>query len=267
MTTGEIQFETPENIRVTYRATGPGTRFVAWFVDYLLLVFCLALLVIPALIIFIVAVDAVMTDLTREGEFGEEHPALFALGIFWLVMSFGSFFYFGISELFFRGQTLGKRLMGIRVVKSDGFALDSQCILIRTLFRVVDHLPPLWLVPVFSARSQRLGDLVAGTVVVTDEKADFGGISELAERKYADCRYHFDVTALSKARRQDIEAVEQVLRRFGSLNRNDRDSLVERLVTALAARMMVDAPPPADRGQFLEDFLSAEYRRQYRKLG
>ena len=83
------------------------------------------LLVIPALIIFIVAFDAVMKDLTREGEFGKDHPALFALGIFWLVMSFGSFFYFGISELFFRNNPAYTR---IRLHRASGDEPEAPCV-------------------------------------------------------------------------------------------------------------------------------------------
>jgi hypothetical protein len=128
-------------------------------------------------------------------------------------------------------------------------------------------LPPLWAVPLFSQRSQRLGDLVAGTVVVADEPAAFTGVHELANRKYADCRFHFDVTTLSRARRQDLEAVERILERWETLSPADRESLLDRLVAPLATRLQVDSPQPADRRQFLEDLLSAEYRRQFRKLG
>jgi len=265
----EIQFETPENIRVAYRAAGPGTRFIAWIVDNILLWIVTIVVAIPLLIFFGAALEVYAREWASDDSTPENvsHPGLFVLGLFWLFFSLGSIFYFGISELFFRGQTIGKRQMQIRVVKSNGFALDPTSILVRTIFRVVDHLPPLWAVPLFTAKSQRLGDLVGGTVVVADERPEFTGLRELANRKYNESRYHFDATKLTKARPQDVEAIERVLERWSTLNESDRAMLLERLTLPLAARLQMDAPPADDRRQFLEDFLAAEYRRQYRKLG
>lgn len=88
----------------------------------------------------------------------------------------GKFFYYGISELCLRGQTIGKRSSKIRVVKIDGFSLDAVSILVRNIFRVVDHLPLLWIVPLLSAKSQRLGDMVAGTIVIQQEVPKLTGV-------------------------------------------------------------------------------------------
>ena len=266
--TDEIHFETPENICVSYRAAGPGTRFIAWFVDTILLWLLATVVAIPLLILFGSALEAIGRSLSDVDEPADAiHFGLYVLGIFWLLFSLSGFIYFGLSELLFRGQTIGKRQMRIRVVKADGFSLDPTCILIRTIFRVVDHLPPMWVVPLFTSRSQRIGDLTAGTIVVCDEGTDAISVRELASRKYADCRFHFDVTSLGRLRRQDIEAVERILERFATLDSREREALLDRLVPPLAARLQVDLPDAHDRLQFLEDLLSAEYRRQYRKLG
>jgi uncharacterized RDD family membrane protein YckC len=267
MMNGQVQFETPENIRVSYRLAGPGTRFVAWVVDNILLWLFTIVIAVPILLLFGAALEVFVRDLMGKDNVVDDHPALFALGIFWLIFSLSGFIYFGLSELLLRGQTIGKRQSHIRVVKSDGFALDPLCILVRTLFRVVDHLPPLWLIPVFNQKLQRLGDVVAGTVVVVDEPSSFSAIQELLDRGYADCEFHFDARMLSRARPQDINAVERVLERWESLSEADRESLLERLVVPLAARLQVDAPAPEQRRRFLEDFLAAEYRRQHRQLG
>jgi uncharacterized RDD family membrane protein YckC len=68
-----------------------------------------------------------------------------------------------------RGQTLGKMLMGLRVVAVEG-ELTAQKVFIRTALRIVDALPFFYvlgfIVMVTSARKQRLGDMAAGTVVV-----------------------------------------------------------------------------------------------------
>ena len=90
-------------------------------------------------------------------------------GIFYLGFALSDWMYFGLSELLLRGQTFGKRQMGIRVVKADGFSLDPSAILLRTLFRVIDNMPPMWIVPLMTEKRQRLGDFVAGTIVVADQ--------------------------------------------------------------------------------------------------
>jgi len=267
--TGNVQFETPENVRVSYQLAGPGTRFIAWFVDEIILGL-LCFVIFFALLLLGGSLETVLKQASGSPSGDRESPklVLYAFGLYWLIASLGSFFYFGLSELLLRGQTIGKRLMRIRVVKSDGFSLDPASIFVRSIFRLVDQLPPLWLVPLLSKKTQRLGDLVAGTVVIADQSTSVGGLREaLAKRKSADSRFHFDAGALGRARRQDVEAVEKILDRWNSLNEQQRASLLHRLVPPLAARMRVEAPGELERLRFLEDFLAAEYRRQYRKLG
>ena len=189
---GEIHFETPENVQISYVPAGPGTRFVAWFMDTLLMF-------LLALVVFIIALFAgAATDIINREQSGESHHAvMYTLGIFWLVYSLGGFLYFGCCELLMRGQTIGKRSVHIRVVKTDGFSLDPQSIFVRTVFRVVDHLPILYIVPLVTAKGQRLGDLVAGTVVVTDAKTELGGLrDQLAAQRISERRFQFDAAAL-----------------------------------------------------------------------
>ena len=130
----DIQFETPENVRVSYRIAGPGTRFVAWFIDTILVW-------VVSIVIFIFVLIAIeKAGLT--GGTGTTEAILVVFGVFYVGFALGAWFYFGLSELLIRGQTLGKRQMKIRVVKADGFSLDHSAVLLRTLFRVIDHLPP-----------------------------------------------------------------------------------------------------------------------------
>src|SRR4029079_2839750 len=64
------------------------------------------------------------------------------------------------------GQTIGKRMFGLRVIADDGAPAGFIAILVRNLIRVVDFLPGFYgfglLAIVVSPRSQRLGDLAAG---------------------------------------------------------------------------------------------------------
>lgn len=281
-----IQFETPENVQLSYKPAGLGTRFLAWFVDGLI-IFIGLLLLLFVVVIAGAASDSVLksiTDPMREASegFDPQDPEsaqrimLYLFGLWMLVWGLGSFFYFGISELCLRGQTLGKRASKIRVVKVDGFALDGVSILVRNVFRVVDHLPVLWIVPLLSARSQRFGDMIAGTIVVEDEPAKLAGPRHtLANRSAADARFRFDAGQLKKLRAEDVQAVEQLLERWTEISGDRREQFVSTIVYAICQRLDCE-PPPSDAGSdsvadsrrgFLEDLLAAEYRRQNRQLG
>jgi uncharacterized RDD family membrane protein YckC len=266
--TDRIEFETPENIGIGYEIAGLGTRFVAWVVDTILL----WLLVIVIFIVFLCS--GLMTDRALgnlPGPKAGDDPAqvtLYLVGIAALVNGLSNFVYFGLSELFWRGQTLGKRQVGIRVVRADGFSLDAGSILTRNVFRVIDTLPLLWIVPIVSKRSQRTGDMVAGTLVVSDLPAEIGELRQaLADRPRDEAKFRFEPGVLKKLRPQDVEAIEKVLERWSAIRAEQRHALLGKIVPALANRLGLDVPPEDDRRQFLEDLLAAEIRRQHRSLG
>ena len=274
----QIQFETPENIQVSYQLAGPGTRFIAWFVDSILVIF------FAIAILFTLACSGIATDqalktfddslrnardkneLADPNEMRQVPLYFFGVGI--LVWGLGGFFYFGCSELWLNGQTLGKRFQQIRVVKDGGFSLDAGSIFVRNFFRVADNLPPLWIVPVASAKSQRLGDMVAGTLVVLDKPKQMSNIRVvLSQRSAAECKFLFDATKLKRVRPQDIESVAKILERWSGLSGVDKEALLNQVIPALAKRLQTEIPAENDSLLFLEDLLAAEYRRQDRNLG
>ncbi len=267
-----VTFETPENIEVSYHSAGSGTRFVAWFVDSLL-IFLFSIALFFVLVCAGAASDSVLRQFPEpltgvDGPQGLPQLQLVFVGIWLLVWGLGSFVYFGLSELFLRGQTIGKRSSKIRVVKVDGFSLDPISILIRNLFRVVDQLPPLWIVPVLSAKSQRLGDMVAGTIVVNDDVQQVSNVREvLGSRSAQESRFRFDAATLRRARPQDFTAIERILERWHDLDLDERETLTDRVVSSLAERLKTEVPTVDDRARYLEDLLAAEYRRQNRNLG
>ena len=268
---GFIKFETPENVQVTYQTAGLGSRFIAWFIDSMILGLILFVLVI-ALLIAGAGSGTVLDDLMRS--FQDTKPGqppqlpLYFWGIGVLILGLGGFFYFGLSELLLHGQTIGKRQVSIRVVKADGFSLDLPSVFIRNIFRVADHIPALWIVPLLSKSSQRLGDMAAGTVVVKEETSEISGLRDrLLGRPAADSEFRFDGPTLERARASDVEAVEKILDRWHEIDLKMRKKLLESTCGTLAERLKVEPPEPDRRLRFLEELLAAEYRRQYRRLG
>jgi uncharacterized RDD family membrane protein YckC len=264
-----IRFETPENIELSFNIAGLGTRFMAWFADNLLMMLAMALLFVVLIFGGVVTDSLFMPfeDGLADAEDGPQATA-YLIGIFIMLWGLGSFFYFGIFELFMRGQTPGKRMSRIRVVKSDGFSLDAASILVRNIFRVLDHIPVLWIVPLASSSGLRFGDMVAGTIVVQDEVTTLATVrGRLADRTAADAQFRFTPSLLKLLRPSDISAVEQLLERWHELPADRGFVLRDQIVEGLTSRLKMDVPGPQERLRFLEDLLAAEYRRQSRRLG
>jgi uncharacterized membrane protein SpoIIM required for sporulation/uncharacterized RDD family membrane protein YckC len=148
-----LQVETPEHVVLEYTLAGVGSRVAAALIDVVVIgIWGLACLVLAA-----------MTAST----FGQWGPAI------WLAAwSVGSIGYYTLFEAYRGGQTPGKRALGIRVVRDTGHGITFGAALARNLLRTADFLPPPYLTGLllilFHPRSRRLGDLVAGTVVVHD---------------------------------------------------------------------------------------------------
>ncbi len=144
---------------------GPGSRAAAYFID-LLIMFGVCQVLINLL------AAAVALLLSTLGGGGTSWAAAIAtLAGFALYNG-----YFIFLEWLMNGQTPGKRLLHIRVIKRGGYALRFFDTLVRNLLRVVDFLPLFYGVGLtsllFTRESQRLGDLVAGTLVVYQEPVE-----------------------------------------------------------------------------------------------
>src|SRR6266849_5739400 len=151
---GRLEVETPDHIVLRYDLAGAGNRGFAAVLDFAL----------ASLIVF----AALMHLSFAASETGD---VLYILGgvevIVTLVLIWS---YFILLEWLWNGQTIGKRAYRLRVISEDGSPAQFTAVLIRNLLRLVDFLPALYglgvLVIVLSPKSQRLGDLAAGTYVV-----------------------------------------------------------------------------------------------------
>jgi uncharacterized RDD family membrane protein YckC len=265
-----VHFETPENVQIDYRTAGLGTRFCAWVIDtlFVILVAIVLVIVVPILAAAMgVALDSVGRKLGMRRPISRDEIRLYFFAVAMLALQLGSLLYFLTSELLVRGQTIGKRACGLRVVKADGFALEAGSVLVRNVFRIIDQIPALWIVPLLSTRSQRFGDMVAGTLVVAETQDRIGELRASLMARDPESRFRFDAAMLNRARPTDVEALERILERWQSLTDRQRTILLDRMVEPLAKRLAAPSPDAADRQEFLVELLSAIYRRESRRLG
>jgi len=185
----EILVVTPENIEIEYELAGIGSRFLANFLDSLLqTAIYLGLSIVVGIVALIIGATASAFSTALGAFFGEVGTALAIIAGF--LVLWGYFIWF---ETAWNGQTPGKRQLGLRVVRDGGYPINVFAAIVRNLIRIMDGMPivavgllgagyfgkqPLVaamgglciLIPVLcmllSARYQRLGDFVAGTMVV-----------------------------------------------------------------------------------------------------
>lgn len=154
----EVIIETPEKIRFSHQIAEFGTRIAAYVIDQLLQLIIAALLIWPMIGYSVSLTAPKMTYLT----------AAFLLIILFLMR----WFYFVLFELIMEGQSPGKKMMRIRVIRDNGDSLDFETIVFRNFLRIIDGFPIVPLLGGFIALidplSRRLGDMVANTIVVKD---------------------------------------------------------------------------------------------------
>ncbi|HEY3282001.1 MAG TPA: RDD family protein [Armatimonadota bacterium] len=166
----EITVVTPENTEIRYSLAGLGSRFVAALVDALLQGF--------VLLAFSVAIGLASGGFSREGaDIGYTEPEVGLVVLFTiLIYLFLVGGYYLLFETLWHGQTPGKKLLGIRVIQESGRPVGFYCSAARNILRLVDMLPAIYLVGMIailvSKRYKRLGDYVAGTLVVKEYREE-----------------------------------------------------------------------------------------------
>jgi uncharacterized RDD family membrane protein YckC len=195
----------------------------------------------------------------------ESASAKWAIAILILIPFLLHWGYFTLFEGLWNGQTPGKRVAKIRVIQQSGRAITIFESLARNLVRAIDFLPAFYVVGSISIfvthRNQRLGDLVAGTLVVHEEQthdhASVGNtrlFTQIAPQAPAVPRVtNIPTDALGRLNAADLQAVEIFLERRLDMTLEVRQSLATRLVASTAARMNLPAPPTMHPETFLEE--------------
>lgn len=220
--------DTPEQTRLEFTIAGIGSRFLALSVDLLIQG-------AAGLVLIIIVVLLGFTGLLSRLPLSGQWIAALLIG-FTFLSHFG---YFTVFEILWRGQTPGKRMMHIRVVKDSGRTLSASETILRNLMRIADQLPALYAVGILSAlltaQNQRLGDLMAGSIVVReaslsqmrpvwDSTGSVGSAAAIDSQQLTD---------------EDLALIETFLARRSELPGNVRSRMASEILERLRARSTV----------------------------
>jgi uncharacterized RDD family membrane protein YckC len=241
-----LVIDTPEQIPLEFPLAGIGSRFLALALDTLLQAIAGSILAAIAL-----AMGARIHTMRTRGAW-----TFAILVIAWFLIQFGYFLFF---EAIWHGQTPGKRWTHLRVIQDSGRPITVYEAAARNLLRIVDSIPGLYGVAIisalFSAKSKRLGDYVAGTVVVherptasaTEVQWDLAASAGISP---------YDVSRLTP---EEFQLIEAFLFRRNQLAADVRAETGRKIMARLSTRFEF-TPEDAGNPEALLESLAAAYR-------
>lgn len=260
-----LVIETPERVPLHFALASIGNRFLACAVDHTIQVFSIAIIAIA------------FTLLANYSSFGDQLSnapkwvyAVLIVVIFLLMTSYFAFF-----EWLWNGQTPGKRWLKLRVIREDGRPITFFEAAVRNLLRDFDIMPApfysIGLISVFaSSKDQRIGDMVAGTVVVREREEEAPAFSRVfaspvsdpaLRRSYRAVDFVANVNMLTEP---EIEVVEAFLRRRWDLSDVPRQWMAWRVSMPLLFKLRPQYDPATFSYEgFLEELLH-RYREHHR---
>jgi uncharacterized RDD family membrane protein YckC len=208
-----VTLQTPESVELEFTLAGIGNRALALLIDYIVLFGSLALFWI-LWAIFATQLADLLSNVTGKNS-GLE---VWLLAIALLINFFVYMGYFVFFEVFWQGQTPGKRYAKIRVIQDDGRRVSIQQATLRSLLRPIDDTLFIGAFLIMLGRQEkRLGDMAAGTLVIQEEyvvaTTNFS-ISEPAKQLAQELPQMADVSQLLP---DDFAAIREYLQRRGGM--------------------------------------------------
>lgn len=226
-----VKISTSQNIDIDYEIAGLGERILARIIDIgLLLILLIALLILNSYI--------------------GSSSFLNVVYVLWLALFA---FYDLCCEIFMNGQSIGKRLLKIRVINLDGARPTVGQYLLRWLLRIVDFSLSMQLAGLISAsvtdKRQRIGDIAANTTLVkTTPRTRIDHIAYIPPAEAYQPVYS-EVVDLND---QDIELLHEVLRNY---YKSDNFSILEKSATRIKSHLNITAPWGMDDLTFLNTII------------
>lgn len=219
----KIKITTPENIEVEYTLADIGSRTAAALIDILLQTLILLVLGVAVYLVIYYAPD-----------FWSEYYG-WVIGVSIFLFAAISYGYFIVSELTMNGMTLGKKLLKIRTIRSNGQPITLKHSAIRNLFRIFIDMFGFGVVFIFFTKQhRRIGDLAASTIVIAEESKKAPITLESLKRAQDGVSYYLS--------REEYELLMEYLQRKSSMENSEdiRTALRNHLTRKFEAAGVLD---------------------------
>ncbi|WP_201714873.1 RDD family protein [Rossellomorea arthrocnemi] len=241
MQEGQVDIRTPEYVSLQFQPAGLGSRAAALLIDQIILGIMNMLIVV--ILVFATTGDNSLFAWYRF----EINSTLWGIAIIALfVLNWGYFF---ALEYFWGGKTVGKRLLGIRVMQENGHSITLLSCFIRNLLRIIDMLPVsyfLGMIMIFlHSKHKRLGDIVAGTIVVHErrvkgKKKEKAIEKEIRQRGLRKEDLSVEDWTLKQIGAKEWNLVKTYANRFSQLPLTERNQLSKKLADILFPKLGID---------------------------
>ena len=246
-----LNIDTPENVVFDYEVADIGSRFLAALVDSTLIVIIIVLADLAG---------AVLVSLL-DVDFDSVAPNII-LAVSGLIAFLTFWGYYILFEIYWNGQSPGKRWQKLRVLRRDGVPISPSDAVIRNLVRIIDFLPAFYgvgLIAMFaSSQARRLGDFAAGTLVVREETSITLDDLKIASNQPSNIRRYSSSKSnvsrqfpIEKLSEKDIALAEDFFKRRFELH--NRTALASRIARSLTEKM--ELPPKTIEGLGSEEIL------------
>ena len=243
----QLYIDTPEQVELQFAVAGIGSRFVAQLLDFLIV---FVSLVLELLFFAWVGANAPKNQSASLDTAGKWALAVLIFLNFAFVVG-----YFALFEAYWHGQTPGKRVMKLRVIKDSGRQITFFEALARNTVRLIDYMPGLYLAGVITMlcnkQNKRLGDLAAGTLVVHESRDEqpllpqhnaFLPAREAAEWKNPVVSGVFAADDVAKLKAVDLVVIDTFFARALDLDVGVRAAMALRIAQQMAVKMGVTLP-------------------------
>ncbi len=246
-----VRYQTPESVELEFVLAGIGSRAWALLIDYQVLGLILIVFVIAWLTISVQLFDW-LTD-----TFASDSVGIWLYAIALLVNYFIYTGYFVIFETLWQGQTPGKRIAKIRVIRDNGRPIGLQQAALRTLLRPIDDILFLGaFFIIFGRREKRLGDWVAGTIVIQAQPPSTSTNITVSEEANALSQELLQTADISAMLPDDFAVIREYLLRRGGMSLKGKNTVALQLVKQVKTIINLEKVP---EGVSPDVFLEAIY--------
>ena len=250
-----VEIQTPDHVTLRYELAGPGSRIAAGVIDLFIVWTAIGLIIVSLL-----ASGQINISLSEVNT--SQIPASFTqfavvtIGISIFVLNI---FYFILFDYLNSGQTIGKRSLEIQVKSYTGHTVSIESACVRNFGRILDVLPGLYLAglisTLFTRHHQRIGDLMAGTVVVRRQELS-ASMELFPGESYAQLsspKFRLNYAHIMQLKPEMLTLLEEYFRRREQIEESECEQLRVSLVSQFSALANHEEISNADADTFLKE--------------